>query len=73
MSMQVNTEWMSGPHINENGTFLSDQELVDGEQPAAINALVINKSLNKIAEMESRFRVSVMHDMGKGTRLNSEI
>lgn len=27
MSMQVNTEWMSGPHINENGTFLSDQEL----------------------------------------------
>lgn len=71
MSISVHTEWMSGPHFNDNGTYMSDQELLDGEQPAALNALVINKCLDKSAEMESRFRVEVANDMGKGTRLDT--
>lgn len=62
---------MSGPHFNSNGTFMSDQELLDGEQPAALNALIINKVLDKSAEMANNFRVEVANDMGKGTRLDT--
>lgn len=63
----------SGPHIKENGTFMTTEEMLDGTQPQGLTALVINKSLEKSAEMETILRVSVMNDMGVGNKIDSEI
>lgn len=73
---------MAGPQITKNGTFLSNEELLDGRQPAALNALVINKSLEKSAEMADKLqpienidqlRTELLHASGKGLRLDSSV
>ncbi|HJA78613.1 hypothetical protein [uncultured Desulfovibrio sp.] len=64
---------ISGAQITENGTFMSTEELLDGSQPQAdtLTALVINKTLNKQAELAAQLRNSAMHDMGRGQRLDT--
>lgn len=73
---------ISGPQITENGTFMTNEELLDGEQPAALNALVINKSLAKAAEMAgnlqhiesaNQIRTELLQAQGKGVRLDSSV
>lgn len=80
--MSVSGIHISGPQITENGTFLSNEELLDGRQPAALNALVINKSLAKTAEMAGKLqhvenldqlRTELMQASGKGIRLDSSV
>ena len=62
-----------GPQIQENGTFLSNKELLDGQQPEALMALVINSTLDKQQEAASHFRTNVMNSLGKGLRVNTEV
>lgn len=60
------------PQIQDNGTFMPTEKILDG-QPQILNALVINKSLQECAEIESQLRVGMMQEMGKGVRIDSEI
>lgn len=62
-----------GPQLTENGTFMPTEELLDGQQPGALMALVINKTLAKQQEFASTFRTDVMNDLGKGLRLDSSV
>ncbi len=63
----------SGPQIQDNGTFMSTEEMLDGKQPQGLTALVINKTMEKMDEMDSKLRVTVMNDMGKGNKIDSEV
>lgn len=63
----------SGPQIQDNGTFMSTEEMLDGKQPQGLTALVVNKTLEKCAEMENELRTTIMHDMGKGKRVDTEV
>lgn len=60
----------SGPQIQENGTFMATEEMLDGKQPQGLTALVINKTLAESAEMASRIRVDAMRATGKGNKLD---
>lgn len=62
----------SGPQIQDNGTFMSTEEMLDGKQPQGLTALVVNKTLQEVAEMDSQLRTSIMHDMGKGAKIDTE-
>lgn len=62
----------SGPQIQDNGTFMSTEEMLDGKQPQGLTALVVNKTLQEVAEMDSQLRTSIMHDMGKGAKVDTE-
>lgn len=62
----------SGPQVQDNGTFMSTEEMLDGKQPQGLTALVVNKTLEKCSEMESQLRTTIMKDMGIGNRLDSE-
>lgn len=62
----------SGPHVQDNGTFMTTEEMLDGTQPQGLTALVINKSLEKSAEMENTLRTTIMSDMGIGSKINSK-
>lgn len=63
----------AGPQIQDNGTFMATEEMLDGKQPHALTALVINKTLEKVDEMDTQLRTAIMQDMGKGVRLDSEV
>lgn len=63
----------AGPRLTENGTFLSTEELLDGKQPGALMALVINGTMDKQAEMASRLRTHSMNALGKGLRMDIAI
>lgn len=64
---------VAGPRLTENGTFLSTGELLDGKQPGALMALVINGTMDKQAEMASRLRTHSMNALGKGLRMDIAI
>lgn len=61
----------SGPQIQENGTFMATEEMLDGKQPQGLTALVINKTLAKTTEMASKLRMDAMHAAGKGNKLDA--
>ena len=63
----------AGPRLTENGTFLSTGELLDGKQPGALMALVINGTMDKQAEMASRLRTHSMNALGTGLRMDIAI
>lgn len=48
-------------------------ELLDGKQPGALMALVINGTMDKQAEMASRLRTHSMNALGKGLRMDIAI
>ena len=50
-----------------------DRELLDGKQPGALMALVINGTMDKQAEMASRLRTHSMNALGKGLRMDIAI
>lgn len=63
----------SGPQVQDNGTFMSTEEMLDGKQPQGLTALVVNKTLEKCSEMESQLRTTIMNDMGIGNKIDSEV
>lgn len=63
----------SGPQIQDNGTFMTTEEMLDGKQPHALTALVVNKTMEKMDEMASKLRLETMNDMGKAQKLDSEV
>lgn len=62
----------SGPQVQDNGTFMSTEEMLDGKQPQGLTALVVNKTLEKCSEMESQLRTTIMNHMGIGNKIDSE-
>lgn len=62
----------SGPQVQDNGTFMSTEEMLDGKQPQGLTALVVNKTLEQCSEMESQLRTAIMNDMGIGNKIDSE-
>lgn len=63
----------SGPQVQDNGTFMSTEEMLDGKQPQGLTALVVNKTLEKCSEMESQLRTTIMNNMGIGNKIDSEV
>lgn len=60
--------------FTENGTSMSTEELLkSGTSPqTAFMAQIINGTVQKVNEMESATRNTILQDMGKGLRINKE-